>query len=317
MKVNVDIKKGVAAMSGALQKTSETGKKVAANVAENVKKGAKDISEKQKNDSYQKRLKKYNPLFPEQYGDDNFNLPNMIVIVDDAVRKGIDVCEGAIGWLSNEKGMEVLHLYDEFIPRCGIQFVPNAVCDSIYYIDRFDRKRFVQTDFIFSKAHEERLAELEHIAYSLGAKKCSIEICETSTEVEVRKKKIEIGESITGSKISSNEKMEQSSSYKGSSERKGTINVEFEGSDEVKQPDLKWFAYDDNIKNLINMRMENKNAIKTKTLTLEGRAFATMSQKTAYAIDNAISRICLNGKTNMEGQATKENSSKLIFVIEF
>ena len=29
----------------------------------------------------------------------------MIMIVDDAVRRGIDVCEGSIGWRSNENGI--------------------------------------------------------------------------------------------------------------------------------------------------------------------------------------------------------------------
>lgn len=124
MKLNIDLKKGVEVFEDVkqkttelVQKTSETGMQVAANVAENVQKGAKEFSEKSKQDNYERRLKKYNPLFPERYHSDEFNLPNMIVIVDDAVRRDIDVCKGAIGWLSNQKGMEVLHLGSEAMKR--------------------------------------------------------------------------------------------------------------------------------------------------------------------------------------------------------
>ena len=171
---------------------NETGKLVAINVAENIHKSALDFSEKSKKEKYERRLKKYNSVFPEKYHSEEFNLPNMIVIVDDAVRRGIDVCEGAMGWLSNQKGMEVLHLYDEYINESGIQFVPAPVCDAAYYVDRFDRKRYIQTECIFTKAHEERMAELKNIAYMLGATYCSIEINESTSNMENKKQSVEV-----------------------------------------------------------------------------------------------------------------------------
>lgn len=90
------------------------------------------MAEKNKNEALLRKIKKYNPLFPETYMSEAFNLPNMIQIVDDAVRHGIDVCEGAIGWLNSESGMEVLHLYDEAVEMSRIQFVPNVECNAIY-----------------------------------------------------------------------------------------------------------------------------------------------------------------------------------------
>lgn len=153
MKITIDTKKGAEAVSNFLQKTSDFGKKTVSD----VQAGANDLSEKMKQDSYQRRLKKYNPLFPDVYQSNTFTLPNMIMIRDDAERKGIDVCEGAIGWLGNESGMEVLYLYDEAVPTSGITFVPSADCDAIYYVDKFDRKKFIRTDYIFKLAHDERL----------------------------------------------------------------------------------------------------------------------------------------------------------------
>lgn len=324
MKLNIDFKKGAEKLEEVknktaeiVQKTSETGKQVAINVAENVQKGAKDFAEKSKVDEYERRMKKYNPLFPDKYHSQEFNLPNMIVIVDDAVRRDIDVCEGAIGWLSNQKGMEVMHLYDEYIKESGIQFVPAPICDAVYYVDRFDRNRFIQTDCIFTKAHEERMAELKHIAYSLGAKRCSIEISESSVEKTSKANKASANIGGWGGKASATQSAEQSSSYYGTANRSGKITAEFAGTDNVKQPELKWFQHDDTIRRLIQMRCENPSSIKAETLVLEGTSSATMSKKTACAIDGAVGKIGTKASANMEGQASKEERSKLIFEIEF
>lgn len=313
MKLKIDVKKGAEVFSETVQKTSEISKKLSNSVQEK----AKDLSDKNRNENYIKRLKKYNPLFPERFYSEEFNLPNMIIIVDDAVRRGIDVCEGAIGWLSDEKGMEVLHLYDEEVKNSGIQFIPAPICDAVYYVDRFDRNRFIQTENIFSKAQEERLAELKHIAHALGAKRCSIEISESTEVSQKSKKAFEEKIKIPFGKISEGFSAEMVSSNSNSAKMRGTIEAVFEGSSEVSVPKLKWFANDDTIKKLIEMRMDETNRIKSEELVLDGAASATMSQKTACAIDGAIGKIGVGGKTDFESMATKEHHSRLVFKIEF
>lgn len=315
MKFNFDTKKGVEKVSDLLQKTSDVSKKTAVVVQQ----GAQTLTEKSKNESYLRRLKKYNPVFPDQYYSDNFNIPNMIRIVDDAERRGIDVCEGSIGWLSNESDIEVLNLYDEAVEMSGIRFVPSAKCDEIYYVDSFDRNRFIRVDCIFSKAHEERMAELENIAYSLGAKYCSIEIIESEEETKAESKKFEFKEKlkINIGIVSSTDKAEKSINAKGSLLREGKTEITFEGNNQPNVPELKWFMYDDSIKNLIQMRCQNANSIKSRELRLLGSSSAAMSQKTAKSIDNAIGKMGGGGSLDMESQATKENKSKLVFYVEF
>ena len=41
--------------------------------------------------------------------------------------------------------------------------------DEIYYIDPYEKNRYIKLDCIFQQTHEEKLAELEYIAYSLLA----------------------------------------------------------------------------------------------------------------------------------------------------
>jgi len=177
-------KKGMDAASTVLAQTADKSKELAGELA----KGAKALSEKAKEDSYNRRMKLYNPLFPEEYFGGEFFVPNIIQIVDDAVRRDIDVCKGAIGWRGKKKGVEVLFLYDEFVSKCGLQFVPKVECNDIYYVDPHDRKRFIQIDKIFEQTQEEKIAELENIAYCLGAKICTIEIEES--EIKHDKKQV-------------------------------------------------------------------------------------------------------------------------------
>ena len=144
----------------AAKKTLEIGKKAVGGVqsgvnvvAEKSKKAASDVRvgvstaiEKQKQDNIQHRIKKLNPLFPDKYFSEEFHIPNVIIIVDDAVRRDNELCEGAIGWLSNDSGTETLYMYDEFVAQSGITFVPSATCNSAYYVDNFERGRLYSVD---------------------------------------------------------------------------------------------------------------------------------------------------------------------------
>ena len=311
MKISFDPKKSTEAVSNILSKASDIGKKT----VDDVQKSAVELSEKAKQDSYLRRLKKYNPLFLAVYESESFHRPSMIMIADSSSRQGIDVCEGAIGWLSTEADIEVLCLYTEFAENCGIHFFPTISTDAFYYVDPFDRDRFIRTDCIFSKAHEERLAELKHIAHSLGAKSCSIEISESTAEVCSLSKKMGFGG--TSKFINVKGSSEQNGYHKDTNQRTGRIVAEFEGSDTPKRPKLKWFAQDETITKLIEMRCKNSNSIKSEILELSGTSSATMSQKTALAIDGTVSKMGFKGNYTLENQATKESHTKLIFSIVF
>ena len=316
MAINLDTKKGTEKLSGFLQKATEVGK----NAIVAVQEGSIALSDKAKQDSYARRLKKYNPLFPDEYHSESFCIPNMIVIVDDAVRRGIDVCEGAIGWRSNQNGVEVLHLYDEAISTAGIQFIPSATCDAVYYVDVFDRNRYIRTDYIFDRAHNERMAELKHIAHMLGAKSCSIELSETATQLNTSSKKHAFSENASAKSVdvSSNEEYEQNSTAQNDSKWNGRITAEFKGSDTPRRPKLKWFAHDETIKRLIDARCKDINAVTCETIELFGSSSATMSQNTACAIDGAINKIGgVKGSSCMEANAKMEHSRKLIFRVQF
>lgn len=287
------------------QKASDIAKKTAMD----VQTGVTNLSEKTQKNIHDKKMEIYRPLFAKDFKSKSFNLPNVIEIVDDAVRRKIDVCEGAIGWLQDHKGVEVLHLYDEYIKKCGLTFIPAAQCDNVYCVDAFDRTLFINTNYIFAKTNEEKLAELANIAHSLGAKSCSIEVSEGQNEKE--KNAFSINASINKINLPKNEiEVSTASETRASGKRV----LKFNGSDTPKRPSLKWFSHDENIKGLIDMRCTDSNSIKSTVLEFSGSNHMTMSKKVACAIDGLLN---ISGRMSMENQAIKEHSSRLIFEIEF
>ena len=183
-------------------------------------------------------------------------------------------------------------------------------------MDSFDRSCFVRTDCIFGKSHEERMAELKHIAYSLGAKRCTIEICEAYSDMHSQNSQRDYSEK--SKKFSTSESFEHSVAQAGRAQRTGRIEAEFKGHSTPVRPELKWFAYDDTIKRLIEMCCDGKRSVKTETLELSGSSSATMSIKTARAIDATIGAMSSgNVAVSMDAKAQEEHNSKLFYYVEF
>ena len=304
MKNNDNKKISKGNVTGALSKVSNLAKKT----AESMQKGVFALTDKTKESIQKHKIQKYRPLMPDEFKSERFNIPNIIVIVDDAVRRNITVCEGAMGWLEEHKGVEVLHLYDEFIAESGLTFIPFAQCDNVYCVDNFNRKQFVSTNYAFSKSNEEKLAELANIAHLLGAKTCSIEIVdeESQSSVSAFKANKKKGKSV------SYDQMEKTSKFNKST---GKRVLNFNGNCTPVRPTLKWFSHDENVKGLIDMRCccEN-NGIKSTVLELSGASASTRSKKTACAIDQILK---VSGEASMESQVTKEHNCKLIVKIDF
>ena len=278
MEKKTDEKKINAILSNVLQKSTEVGKKVAKTTADVTKTTVEKI--KEANEAHQRE--KLNPLFQKEYKSKSFNIPNIIKIVDDAERRSFPICEGAIGWRQFEGKTEVLYLYDEVEKISGLEFVPTFSCNAVYCVDPFNRKRFIKADCIFSKTQEEKLAELENIAYCLGAKSCSIEIIALKTQRKSVTSSVSLG--IKQLSVSTENNLINASAEGNA----GKTIVQFQGHDRPTAPILKWFTYDDTIKNLIDMRCKDPASIKSRVLELSGSSSATMSQQTAVAIDAVL-----------------------------
>ena len=292
--------------AGAMKKAADVAKKAAGE----VQKGVGDFVDEQKRIAHERKIQKFTPVTMEDFESENFGIPNVIEIVDDAAWKDDIVCENAIGFRQKHDNVEFLHLYDEYMDKCGLQFIPVPKCDTIYCVDPFDRTRFIDISCIFTKTTEEKIAELEHIASCLGATKCSIELLDASSEKQGRA----VDAQFTLPKLGSGSFSTGLSSKKATSAGGKTV-LNLNGSNTIEEPTLKWFAHDDHIKSLIEMRRQKK--IQSRMLELNGANSVTMSKKVACAIDAVFSGTKLKGRLSVEKESVKEHNTKLIFEIEF
>ncbi len=312
----IDFSKSAEVFKTAANAVGEAGKsviKVAKDNAQLLAERAQVMAEVQQTKNKEALIKKLNPLFPDDYHSAEFKLPNLIRIVDDAVRRGIDVCEGSIGWLSTEKGVEVLHLYDEAIEFSGLKFLPAATCDSIYYVDPHNRNVFISVDCYFSSMQESRLAELQHIAYSLGAKHYWVEMVETTCNKENSLKSAIAMANVA--KIQGNEEKHEASASKSVS----VAEAIFSSGRKPVEPNLCWFKNDNNVLNLIKMRCceDNQNNISIYTIELSSSNAATMSTSVAIKVDGALNSLKIGANSSFSSNSEKEHNRKMYFKLEF
>ena len=261
-------------------------------------------ADKKRTDAYFKQLERYNPVYEDVYKG-GFYMPNLLIIEDDTRRNEAEVLNCAMGWVEKENGAEVFHLFEDCVQLSSLKLLPNAQSGGLYCVDGFDKNVYMRVECIFDIVRDEKLAELKHVAQSLGAKSCTVEITKSSASVQASKKNVE----------HSNAQIDNERGTTSKEFSSGKVSVQFEGSDVVKRPTLKWFANDSNIQKLIESRCSGENAVKSEMIELKGTTYAAMSRRTACSIDNLVSK--LGGGMSMESQAVNESENNLIFVVEF
>ena len=285
-----------------------------------AKEGSQIAAEKAQETSWEVRTKLYNPVFSEDYSAPDFDLPKMIVIVDEDERKGIDVCEGAIGWLSKQAGLEVLHLYEEAVPLSGLHFYPMVSCDSVYYRDKFDDKRFVNITCYLETIKSDEITELKQIAYKLGAKRCRLETYEEAKTVKLRQRQVagKVHDRTPG-QVAANGSCEVSREESSFQKRKVVFVQTFEGDMAPQRPDLRWFAHNNEILSLIDTRCSEGGGNMTREYSFEidNSARAAISQGMAGKIDAALGKMGAECNFSLKGEVESESRKRMIFEIEF
>lgn len=285
-----------------------------------IQKGSQIAIEKAQDAGEELRRSHYNPVFPDEYRDPEFDLPRMVIIADEDERKGIDVCEGACGWLSKHKGLEVLHLYDEFVDESGLRFLPFPSCDTAYYSHPFDRELFVNIASYMDVMQQDKLSELKNVAHKLGAKHCKLEAFEEEKTVRLGKLNASRGVRIPveGTSAKVDETAEAEARTMSLRSRGILFDQTFEGSDNPVRPELKWFAHDSEIKSLIDMRCANSgNATKTYTVKIECKNSATMSVAAAEKIDAALGKLGAKANFSLKGEIQSESRQTMLLKLEF
>jgi hypothetical protein len=302
--------------ASALSAASETASTVGGKAIEAASSGASKMASNAQKKRYESRIARYNPIFPEEFFGQDYDLPNVIIIADGDERKGIDVCEGAIGWLSVYDGMEMLHLYEEAVPSSGLNFYPAARLNAAYFIDSLCGERFLDLDSYHEIVQKEKMTELKNIARSLGAKECFLETYEEDRSTSSSKKSVGVS---VKHKTAGNVSSEINQEAQGQSFQSRSIIFEqsFEGSDNPKAPNLNYFKNDTEILSLIESRLSRNNRTSDYSLKLNTVSSSAMTTTTAAKIDGGLKAAKVKATANFAVAAEQESKRKLIFHVVF
>ena len=291
-------------------------------LVDTTKENAQKLHEKIQDENQKKLLKKLNPVFWDDYNADTFSMPYMIVITTDIDRRNIEICDGAIGWKSTQKDMEILHLYDKSVAETGLSFIPAPAKDSYYYVDDLDRSRYIKLDNYFDTMQEAMVAELAHIAFSLGAKKYTIDLAESASEFVVNNKKANLNIKIP--LTTGKDKQKGNISTETTSQIRKRTNIanksNFSTGAPPEHPNLKIFKNNDLINGLIDMRLKSfmkGNKMDGYSIEIKKSSYTSLNKSIASNIDAAIKKINIKADLKMEQKAEKVEEQLLIFNIEF
>ncbi len=259
------------------------------------------------------RLEKYRPLFPEEFDKDTFVFPNMINVVEFDKRMGIDECKGAIGYQDRINNLDFLGIYKSDIEKFGLTFYPGKA-EAAYYVHPLDNKMYIEVSEYFKYLKNARVAELEYIAQSLGAKHFKVSIVEENSAEQIKKTtgnaKIGLGKNKAGASIETENKEKKYEFIGIAAENK------YPGKAPVK-PELKYWANDPSIKSLVAQRMNPENTLSYKEYRLDYNTCTGIKEKEAAKIDGVLKALKFSGAGSITAEVKSESRKRFDYLIEF
>lgn len=262
-----------------------------------------------------KDLKSLRPIFEGDLDSPEFAMTKMIRVAEmDKKHADSEVCNGSVGFWSEHKGFPILNIYTDKADLFGISYYPDRNSE-IYYVDPFDRDRYVALDDYFHYLKVARVNELQRIAQDLGAKHFRVTYKEyLKSESEKHHNGIIKG----GQKALKASEMgdtERSISEKKSSTIEIAAEMECIGHDPV-EPKLVYFQKDDSIKNLIRLRMSD-NTVKHQKFTLSCSQSSGIRENDAAKIDAALASMKYSLKASVTAKAQNEARRCFEYEIDF
>ena len=259
-------------------------------------------------------LERLKPLFPDDFERAEFVMPKMICIAQiDKLHAENPVCKGAIGFRSILDDMSVITIYRDQIDDFGLTFYPELE-NNVYYVDPCDRDHYISLDDYFSYMKMQRVAELQRIAQSLGAKHFRVTYKERSKSVLSNAIDASIGAKagMEGVDAKANHSVSDSSLAAISIE----AEMRFPGHAPIR-PELHYLKKEINIANLIEMRMDPLSPLQHQRFNIELSHSSGIKVKDAVKIDAMLKSMKISANTTVVAEAQDEARRILEYEIEF
>ena len=259
-------------------------------------------------------LERLKPMFQEDFKEDEFVLPKMIRIAEiDKAHADSAACKGSVGYKSIMDDMTVVTIFRDYIDNLGLSFYPELE-NGVFYVDPCDRDHYISLDDYFPFMKMQRVAELQRIAQSLGAKHFRV-ISKEKTEA-VSSNSIDAAASVKADGQSSGAGYSHTDSNTSMTSISIEAEMRFPGHAPMK-PELHYLKKEINVINLIEMRMDPLSPLQHQHISIEMINSSGIKVKDAVKIDAMIKAVKISASTNIVSQAQNEARRVLEYEIEF
>lgn len=284
-------------------------------VAVNVKKGGSFAVAKLEDVKEDIDEKRYNPVSKDIFLAEDFQVPKLIWLMDSDPYPNVEVCRDAVGYMPRIGKMRILKLIKGEASDQKLSFYPN-LNESIYYRNPYEKDLYVNLDEYFDYIKKKRVNELVDIASKLGAKYVKIVFKEEKkafVSVAANKKTKEKVKGAAGEE----EAAEIKASAKNLQELEVASEMEFAGHNNPEMPELIYYKNDPDIESLIQLRMDEKNQVKSKSYTLKYNRKQDINLDAAIKIDLVLSKLSMAASASVKSEVEKENRMYMEYQIKF
>lgn len=258
-------------------------------------------------------IKRLRPVFLPQIGHD-YQIPPFIQILDDDKSFENEVCKGAIGFDRHPNRVPMFAVSRRELDKLGINFTPDDK-GIFYYVHPYDNNTYIALDDYFLSLRKQRVAELERIAFDLGASHFKI------TYKEEKESFVSKNATVKGAARNNKDNgtidARHSSENREYADTKVEVDIQWKEPRDPKRPELLLYQEEIDIKNLIEMRMENPSVVKSKTYLLNYNTRREMKLDDAIKIDGALKVLKMHGTATLQSRSELQSRTKIEYLIEF
>lgn len=284
---------------------------VAGAVGSAMKKGAAAVKESAEESRKRMDLKVLQPIFPNTLSQADFLMSKLIRVVDrDKKHAESDVCQGSIGFLTDKGGLRVVNLFTDALDSFGLSFYPDMDCE-FYYVNPADRDNYIALDEYFGYLKMVRINELQRVAQDLGAKHFKVTYKEERASFSEVKGKIQV----KAGKVDDVE-----GEYDTTQKKYSMVDVAAEmymAGHAPQIPTLVYLAKDDNIKNLIHLRMTGGDDFHNHRISIKMSNSSGIRESDAVKIDAVLKGMKVSGNATVASEANNESRRYLEYEIDF
>lgn len=234
-------------------------------------------------------VKNHEVVSVEEYNSKAFHIPNVLVIVDDAQYKKYDELKDAAGLITTVNKTEIFEMYDEFARETDLEFLPQPTVGGVYFMDAYNRKRFIKAENMNGEILDQIFSELEKVAINLGAREYSIDIVEAGNEISSKKQSMKGKADIKFAKVDASVTNSENSTMKSQNLRH--VYQTLKKSKTPKRPDIVWLKNDPKIMNLISSVIDDKIEIEHREFEFACAAFLSKTTNTTANIGASIKKL--------------------------